>query len=149
VALASGREQEDAAAALQLSADDYERLGLSFDRGRALLSLGRAQRRLRKWGASRGALERAVAAFEQLGSEGWADAARSELSRVGARRPSPSGELTPTERRIVELAASGCSNKEISQELYVTVHTVEAHLTHAYAKLGVRSRTQLAGRLSG
>ena len=148
VALASGREQEDAGAALQLSADEYERLGLPFDRARALLSLGRAQRRLRKWGASRGTLERAVAAFEQLGSEGWADTARSELSRVGARRPSPSGELTPTEQRIVELAASGCSNKEISQALYVTVHTVEAHLTHAYAKLGVRSRTQLAGRLS-
>ena len=148
VALASGREHEDATAALELSADDYERLGLPFDRGRALLSLGRAQRRLRKWGASRGTLERAVAAFEQLGSEGWADTARYDLSRVAARRPSPSGELTPTERRIVELAASGCSNKEISQALYATVHTVEAHLTHAYAKLGVRSRTQLAGRLS-
>lgn len=148
VQLACGREQEEAAAALARSADDYEHLGLRFDRARTLLSLGRAQRRARKWGASRRSLERAVAAFEQLGSDGWADAARFELARVGARRPTRSGELTPTERRIAELAASGCSNKEISQALYVTVHTVEAHLSHAYAKLGVRSRAQLTGRLS-
>ena len=148
VRLASGREQEGAAAALVLAVEDYERLGLRFDRARALLSLGRAERRAKKWGASRGSLERAVAAFEQLGSEGWAEVARSELARVGARRPTPGGELTPAEQRIVELAASGSSNKEISQTLYVTVHTVEAHLSHAYAKLGVRSRAQLAGRLS-
>ncbi len=148
VRLASGRELEGATAALGVAADDYERLGLRFDRARALLSLGRAQRRGKKWGAARGSLERAVAAFEQLGSEGWAEVARSELARVGARRPTPGGELTRTEQRIVELAASGCSNKEISQTLYVTVHTVEAHLSHAYAKLGVRSRAQLAGRLS-
>ncbi|HEY1511442.1 MAG TPA: helix-turn-helix transcriptional regulator, partial [Solirubrobacteraceae bacterium] len=74
--------------------------------------------------------------------------ARSEVDRVGARRPSPSGELTPSERRVAELAASGRSNKQIAQELHVTVHTVEAHLSHGYAKLGVRSRGQLAARLS-
>jgi DNA-binding NarL/FixJ family response regulator len=49
---------------------------------------------------------------------------------------------------VVELAADGCSNKQIAHELYVTVHTVEAHLSHAYAKLGVHSRGQLARRLS-
>jgi DNA-binding CsgD family transcriptional regulator len=64
------------------------------------------------------------------------------------RRPSATGQLTPTERRVVELAAGGSSNKHIAQELYVTVHTVEKHLSHAYAKLGVSSRGQLAGRLS-
>ena len=58
-----------------------------------------AQRRLRKWGAARDSLERAVAAFDALGSTGWAEQARSELARVGARRPAPSGELTPTEQR--------------------------------------------------
>jgi DNA-binding CsgD family transcriptional regulator len=52
--------------------------------------------------------------------------------------------LTPAERRVVELAIDGRSNKEIANSLFVTVHTVEAHLTHAYAKLGVRSRSQLA-----
>ena len=67
---------------------------------------------------------------------------------MGARRPSPSGELTPTERQVAELAAEGRSNKEIARVLHVTVSTVEAHLSRAYAKLGVRSRSQLASRLT-
>ena len=49
---------------------------------------------------------------------------------------------------MVELAADGSSNKEIALALFVTVRTVEAHLSHAYAKLGIRSRAQLARRLS-
>ena len=145
---APGRGGEDAAAALARAGDDYERLGLRFDRARSLLSLGRARRRARKWGAARRALQEAIAAFERLGSAGWAEQARSELERVGARRPARSGELTAAEGRVAALAATGLSNKEISQALYVSVYTVEAHLSHAYAKLGVRSRTQLAGRLS-
>ena len=55
--------------------------------------------------------------------------------------------MTPTEERVARLAAEGRSNKEIARTLFVTVHTVEAHLSKAYAKLGIRSRTQLAGRL--
>jgi DNA-binding CsgD family transcriptional regulator len=146
--LASGRDRERAVAAMVRAAADYERLGLPFDRARTLLSLGRAQRRVKQWGAARSALEMATTAFEQLGSNGWAEQARLELDRVGARRPSATGELTATERRVADLAATGSSNKEIARALYVTVHTVEAHLSHAYAKLGVRSRGQLAGRLS-
>jgi DNA-binding NarL/FixJ family response regulator len=57
------------------------------------------------------------------------------------------GELTPSEQRVAALAAEGLSNKEIAAQLVVTVFTVEAHLSSAYAKLGVRSRTQLARRL--
>jgi DNA-binding CsgD family transcriptional regulator len=64
------------------------------------------------------------------------------------RRPQPAGGLTRAEQRVVELAAAGLANKEIARTLHVTVHTVEVHLSHAYAKLGVRSRAQLAGRLS-
>ena len=59
------------------------------------------------------------------------------------------GELTETELRTAELAAGGRSNKEIARELFVTVHTVEVHLSRAYAKLGIRSRGQLAQRLAG
>jgi DNA-binding CsgD family transcriptional regulator len=55
---------------------------------------------------------------------------------------------TPAEQRVVELAAAGLSNKQIARHLSVAVHTVEVHLSHAYAKLGVRSRAQLAGRLA-
>jgi DNA-binding CsgD family transcriptional regulator/tetratricopeptide (TPR) repeat protein len=148
VQLGLGDSYEDAAAALAQAAEDYGRLGLLFDRARSLFGLGRAQRRLRKWGAARNSLEQTVAAFEQLDSPGWAEEAGSELARVGARRPSPPGELTGAEHRVATLAASGLSNKEIAQTLYVTVNTVEAHLSHAYVKLGVTSRTQLATRLS-
>jgi DNA-binding NarL/FixJ family response regulator len=148
VRLASAAYDEEAAALLEQAAADYERLGLRFDHARSLLNLGRAQRRHRKWAAARSSLEEAAALFDEIGSSGWAEQARSELARIGARRPRPSGELTPSEQRVAELAASGLSNKEIAQELVVTVYTVEAHLKHAYAKLGIRSRSQLAGRLS-
>jgi DNA-binding NarL/FixJ family response regulator len=87
--------------------------------------------------------------FEQLGSPGWAGQARSELTRVGARRPAPVGELTPAERRVAELAAAGSANKDIAQTLHVTVSTVEAHLSRAFLKLDVHSRSQLAIRLRG
>src|SRR5260370_15301346 len=148
VRLSSGKHDDQAAAQMAEAAADFERLGLPFDQARTLLALGRALRRAKRWGAARKALQVAVAAFERLGSPGWAAEARSEQARVGARRPGPAGELTPTEQRVAELAADGRSNKEIARTLHVTVSTVEAHLSRAYAKLGVRSRSQLAGRLS-
>ena len=146
--LASSPYDEEAAAELAEAATTYRDLGLRFDEARSLLALGRAQRRWKKWGAARSSLEEAAAVFDELGSPGWAEEARSELERVGARRPRPAGELTPAEQRVAELAADGLSNKEIARTLFVTVNTVEVHLTHAYAKLGVRSRAQLPGRLS-
>jgi DNA-binding NarL/FixJ family response regulator len=103
---------------------------------------------MKKWGVARHSLQDALAAFEDLGSLGWAQRVRSELDRVGARRPRASDELTATERAVVELAASGRANKEIAQALSLAVHTVEVHLSRAYAKLGVRSRSQLPLRLS-
>jgi DNA-binding CsgD family transcriptional regulator len=145
--LASGYD-EDAARRLGQAAELYGGLGLRFEAARSLLTLGRVQRRNRKWAASRRSLEEAAAAFGELGSSGWADEARSELARVGARRPRGLGELTPAEARVVELATEGRSNKEIARILYVSVKTVELHLSHAYKKLGVRSRSQLAPRLS-
>jgi DNA-binding CsgD family transcriptional regulator len=127
----------------------YEALGLRFDRARTLLALGRGERRRRKWGAARRSLEAAAAIFDGLGAPGWAEETRSELSRVGARKPQAEGGLTKTEARVAALAAEGMSNKEIASALFVTVHTVEVHLSHAYAKLGIRSRSQLGPRLSG
>jgi DNA-binding CsgD family transcriptional regulator len=138
---------EPAAAELAGAADAYGKLGLRFDEARTLLALGRAQRRLKQWAAARRALERAAEAFAAIESGGWADRARSELARVGARRPGRTGELTPSEQRVAELAAAGHSNKQIAQALFITINTVEGHLTHAYAKLGVRSRGQLTYHL--
>ncbi len=139
----------EAVAALAEATEAYELLGLRLDAARSLLALGRAQRRHRKWGAARRSLEWAEAAFTGLGSPGWVDETRAELARVGARRPQPSGELTPAERRVAELAGDELANKEIARTLFVSVKAVEGHLSHVYAKLGVRSRAQLARRLSG
>jgi DNA-binding NarL/FixJ family response regulator len=97
--------------------------------------------------AARETLGQALEIFEELGARLWADKARAELRRVSGRRP-PSEELTETERRVAELAARGRTNKEIAVELFMGVSTVEAHLSHVYRKLGIRSRTGLAGRLA-
>jgi DNA-binding CsgD family transcriptional regulator len=146
VGLADGDER--GVEELELAAREYAALGLAFDSARALFALGRFHRRSRRWGAARDTLARSAAAFDALGSTGWAEQARVEAARVGGRRPRASGELTPAEQRVAELAAEGLSNKEIAQTLVVTVRTVEVHLKSAYAKLGIRSRTQLARRLS-
>jgi DNA-binding CsgD family transcriptional regulator len=136
-----------AAEALEEAAAELERLELRFDHARSLLFLGRAQRRRKKWGAARRALEGAVAAFAETRSPGWLEEANAELARVGARRATPRDELTPAEQHAAQLAATGLSNKEIAAALHVTVHTVEVHLSRVYRKLGVRSRRHLAGRL--
>jgi DNA-binding CsgD family transcriptional regulator len=62
-------------------------------------------------------------------------------------RPAGPAALTPSERRVAEIAADGASNREIAQALFVTTKTVEVHLTSAYRKLGVRGRAELAGHL--
>jgi DNA-binding CsgD family transcriptional regulator len=135
---------ETAAAELGAAADGYGELGLRFDRARVLLALGRAERRLKRWAGARRSLDLAARAFDEIGSAGWTARAHAEADRIGARRPGRAGELTPTERRVAELAATGRSNKEIARALFVTINTVEGHLSHAYAKLGIRSRAQLA-----
>jgi DNA-binding CsgD family transcriptional regulator len=137
-----------AAGELDDAAASYGELGLRFDRARSLLWLGRAARRARKRTAARLALERAGAEFDALGSPGWAGQARGELDLLGTRGAAPAGGLTAAERRVVDLAASGLSNKQIARRLFVAVHTVEVHLAHAYAKLGVHSRAQLASRFA-
>ncbi len=82
----------------------------------------------------------------QTGAPLWAQAARQEVGRAGERSGDPD-ELTATERRIAELAASGLSNQEVAERAFLTVKGVEANLTRAYRKLGIRSRGGLAGAL--
>jgi DNA-binding NarL/FixJ family response regulator len=118
-----------------------------LERGRALLVLGLVRRRAKRRRAAREALESALAVFDALPAPLWAQRTRAELERIGGRRGS-AGELTPSERRVADLVRAGKTNREIATELFVTVHTVEKALTRAYAKLGVRSRTELASRLA-
>lgn len=144
VTLALAGQYPDAAAdGLVHAAATFGELGLDFDRARSLLCLGAVQRRFKKRAAARSSLERAAAIFERCGSVGWARRANDELSRVSGRRSAPGDALTPTEGRVVNLAANGMSNKEIARQLFVSVNTVEGHLSRAYAKLGVSSRGQL------
>ena len=148
VHFAADADAGEAPAALLEAADEYGRLGLAFDRARTLLALGRHMRRRRKWAAARRALEQAAGAFDHLGGDGWAEHARAELARVGGRRPRGAADLTPTERRVAELAAGGRSNKEIAHTLFVSIHTIEVHLSRVYAKLNVRSRGHLTDALA-
>jgi DNA-binding CsgD family transcriptional regulator len=134
-------------AALMGAVDAYDQLGLRFDRARTLLSAGRAARRHRRWSAARELLGQASSSFEALSSEGWATEAQGELQRVSGSRVASGESLSRAERQVVDLAAQGLSNKEIAARLVVTVNTVEKHLSHAYAKLRVRSRAQLGIRL--
>jgi DNA-binding CsgD family transcriptional regulator len=114
-----------------------------FARARTQLLLGRTLRQARRRGEAREALVSARAAFAELGSPPWVERTDEELARLGGRTPS-GAVLTPSERRVAELVAEGLSNKEVAARLVVTVRTVEAHLSKIYAKLGLRSRTELA-----
>jgi DNA-binding CsgD family transcriptional regulator len=113
-----------------------------FGRARALLALGLVRRRARQKRAARDAIEAAVAAFEEMGAAGWAAKARAELGRIGGRTREEG--LSPAEQRVAELVAEGQTNREVAEALVLGERTVETHLTHIYAKLGVRSRTEMA-----
>jgi DNA-binding CsgD family transcriptional regulator len=136
-------------ASCEEAVDAYSRLALPFELARCLLGLGAIQRRAKLKRPARETLERAVAIFEELGAPLWAERGRAELSRIGGRQPSADGGLTATERRVAELAATGRTNKQIAAELFLSERTVEANLTKVYRKLGIRSRTELAGAWTG
>jgi DNA-binding CsgD family transcriptional regulator len=123
----------------------HDRCPRPLEEARTLLALGTAQRRAKERRSARGTLERARGTFEALGARLWAKQAQRELARIGGRAPS-TGELTPVERRVVELVAEGHSNKEVAAALFLSPRTVEGHLSRAYGKLGVRSRVELARR---
>ena len=144
VAAARG-DVEHAEALLAEAAAAHEAAGEPFSRARALLALGIVRRRARQKRPAREAIEQAVAMFAELGAEGWAERARNELGAIGGRTRSL--ELTPAERRVAELVAQGRTNGEVAAALFLAERTVESHLSHVYAKLGVRSRTELARRL--
>jgi ATP/maltotriose-dependent transcriptional regulator MalT len=130
-------------AALDDALIQHERLSMPFELGRTLLVLGGIRRRAKQKRPARVVLEEALAIFERLGAPLWVDKARAELARIGGRR-STAGQLTEAETRAAKLAAAGRTNREIADALFMSVRTVEGHLSHAYAKLGVRSRTELA-----
>ncbi len=129
-------------ALLDKAAARHEQLGDLYGQARALLALGVVRRRGLQKRAARGAIAEALAGFEQLGAATWVERARSELGSIGGR--SREEGLTPAERRVASLVAEGRTNREVAAALFLGERTVASHLTHIYAKLGIRSRTELA-----
>lgn len=119
---------------------------LPFDLAWTRLVQGRLHRRARHRRAAADTLAEALQLFERLGAPTWAEQARAELDRVGLRR-SPD-ELTPTERRVAELAASGMTNRDIASAAFMSPKTVEGNLAKVYRKLGIASRAELGARMA-
>jgi DNA-binding CsgD family transcriptional regulator/tetratricopeptide (TPR) repeat protein len=123
-----------------------------LEHAKARTELGAALRRANRRIEAREHLRHAVELATICGATGLAARAEGELLATGARprRIALSGvdSLTPSERRVAEIAAAGPTNREIAQALFVTQRTVEVHLTSIYRKLGISSRSQLAAALA-
>lgn len=141
--VATARGDEEAAdVAFSSALVHHDRVPEPFQLGRTLLARGEALRRFRRRGRAREALAAAVAIFDELGARRWHERAVAELGRTGHREAGSS--FTATELQVAQLVAAGRTNREVAESLFMSVHTVEAHLTRIYRGLGVRSRTELA-----
>jgi DNA-binding CsgD family transcriptional regulator len=136
---------EDASALLERAVVEHEAVGDPYGGARALLALGVVRRRARRKRPARDAIREALAGFEQLGAATWVEKARAELGSIGGRTREDG--LTAAEHRVAVLVAAGRTNREVAAELFLGERTVASHLTHIYAKLGVRSRTELARKV--
>ena len=127
--------------------------GARFELAQSLAELGAAERRANQRSAARELLEEGMSLAHRCGARGLEERALQELLATGARprRAPASGRdaLTPSELRVAEMAATGQTNRQVAQRLFVTQKTVEAHLARAFRKLGIESRAQLAGALAG
>jgi DNA-binding CsgD family transcriptional regulator len=145
--LAAERDAPAAFAALDEAVDLHAAVPQPFDLGRTLLVQGRILRRSKRKAPARASLEQALDIFRGLGASLWVSHAEDELSRIGGRASSRD-ELTPTERQVAELAAEGKTNREVAAALFMSANTVNSNLKRVYRKLGLRSRTELAARLT-
>jgi DNA-binding CsgD family transcriptional regulator len=149
--LAAARgDPQDTLAHFQLALQEHQRVTRPFELARTLRAQGMVLRRHKHKAAAKAALEQALGIFERLGAPLWAQATRAELGRVGLRPAAPVGAsgITAAEARVAELVAAGRSNREVAGELFMSLKTVEAHLSRIYRKLGVRSRAELAHKLA-
>jgi DNA-binding CsgD family transcriptional regulator len=119
-----------------------------FDLARIHLLYGEQLRRQRRRVDARVQLQAALAGFERLRAEPWAERTRAELRATGVtarkRDPSTVDQLTPQELQVARLVGEGMSNKEVAAQLFLSPRTIDAHLRNVFAKLGLTSRTQLA-----
>lgn len=127
--------------------------GMDFLRARTLLCYGERLRRDRQRVMARVMLRGALEVFDSLDALPWSQRARLELAATGERleahEMSSTGHLTPQELQIAVLVAEGKGNKEVAATLFLSIRTVEFHLTRVYRKLAVANRAALASRLAG
>jgi DNA-binding CsgD family transcriptional regulator len=145
---------EGGAAGLERFADSVERLeraGARLELARSLAALGAGLRRGNHRSDAREKLREALELAREVGAQRLEDEILDEIRIAGGRLRrrdlSGAGSLTPAELRVVAAAASGTTNREIAQDLFVSLRTVEMHLTNAYAKLGISSRGELAAAI--
>jgi DNA-binding CsgD family transcriptional regulator len=133
--------------ALRDASAAFEGLTMPFERARADLYLGERLRRAGKPKEAREPLHAALATFDELAAEPWAERTRKELRATGEtvrrRDPAARESLTPQELQIALVVARGRTNREAGAELFLSPKTIEAHLSRVYRKLGITSRTQL------
>lgn len=145
--LAAGGRLAEAMTQVDEALLKHERLDMPIERARTLLVKGRLQRRNREKTAAKETLMEALRMFEASGAGTWAATTRRELDRVGLRPRAPM-ELTTTEARVAELAASGLSTKAIAAEAFLSPKSMEGVPTRVYRKLDVHSRAQLASLMA-
>ena len=146
--LAAAGDLDAAAETAEYALNEHRRLPMPFERARTLFVLGQIQRRRRQKRAAAVALDEAARVFDELGTPLWAERARAELERVSGSSPAGRSRLTPSERRVAELAASGLTNREVAGALFISPKTVEANLARVYHKLGIHSRAELGRRMA-
>jgi DNA-binding CsgD family transcriptional regulator len=148
--IAAPEEAEDW---LGRAVDTLARSSARLEYARALVELGSRIRRSGRPAASREPLREGYELARHCGARALLAQASTELAAAGVRlrRPALTGldALTPSERRVADMAASGMSNPEIAQALFLTRKTIEMHLGRAYRKLAVGGRAELAGALHG
>ncbi|WP_344925145.1 helix-turn-helix transcriptional regulator, partial [Streptosporangium carneum] len=121
-----------------------------FDHARVRLALGELQRRRLQPGEARPELRRAADLFAGIGATAWQQRAEQELRATGvavSARPNAAHGLTAQQLEVARLAASGLSNKEIGERLFLSSRTVSAHLYRIFPKLGITSRAALRDAL--
>jgi len=143
---------EAAEALYRESIDRLRPTRLRLDLARAHLLYGEWLRRERRRVDARNELRAAHELFSDFGMQAFAERARVELQATGehARKRSvdTTDQLTPQEAQVARLAAHGNTNREIAAQMFISPSTVEYHLRKVFRKLDVKSRTQLARRMS-
>jgi len=151
-ALALVGPREERSQRLELALDVLAESPARLERARVLLDIGATRRAAGQRSAAKEPLLEALALTARCGACALEQRARAELAAIGVRPRTTDrtgvDSLTPSERRVVELAAEGGTNREIAQTLFVTEKTIETHLGRAFRKLDVSSRRQLSDVLA-